>query len=362
MKAAICSAFGQPLAIEDVELDAPQPGEVRVSVAATAICHSDLHLMQGDWAGVLPLVAGHEAAGTVDSVGAGVTAVSAGDRVVISLLRACGQCPQCTGGAPHNCEFTFPLDRETRLRDARGTPVQQGIKVGAFAEAVIVDQSQVVRIPDAMPFDRAALLGCGVITGTGAVLNTARVKRGESVVVLGAGGVGVNTIQAASIAGAEPIVAIDRVQAKLDAARVFGAHEVLDAATTEARDLTKAVRKRTGGRGADFVFVTVGDAAAVAQALTMVRRGGTVVVVGMPGIRETAAVRVFDLVWNEQKIVGSRMGSTRLDRDVPALAEMYLRGELKLDELVTARYPFDKINEAVESMKAGAALRNVVVF
>lgn len=361
MKAAICYEFNQPLAVEDVELDAPRSGEVRVRLAAAAICHSDVHLLHGDWGGALPLVAGHEAAGVVEETGEGVTRVHRGNRVLVSLLRACGCCRHCTSGASHNCDAVFPLDTETRLRTAAGAPLQQGIRVGAFAEQVVVHQSQLVRIPDELPFDRAALLGCGVITGTGAVLNTARVRAGENVVVIGSGGVGLNAIQGAVLAEAAPIVAVDRVASKLDAARTFGATHVLDATAMEPRDLARAVRKLTGG-GADYAFVTVGSPEAVTQALNMIRRGGTVVVVGMPGVRDTAAVRVFDLVWSEQRILGSRMGSTRLHVDVPRLVDLYLKGRLKLDELITGRYALDQINEAIASTESGEALRNVIMF
>ena len=362
MKAAVCYEFGQPLVVEDVAIDAPRTGEVRVRVAATAVCHSDVHLLHGDWAGPLPVVAGHEAAGGVEEVGDHVTMVTPGDRVVVSLLRSCGRCHHCSTGASHNCDAVFALDRESRLRNARGEALQHGIRVAAFAEEVIVDQSQLVRVPDAMPLDRAALLGCGVITGTGAVLNTARVEVGESVVVIGTGGVGLNTIQAAVLAGANPIIAIDRVEAKLDAARHFGATHVLNGATAEPREIAKSVRKLTSGRGADYVFVAVGNPEAVTQALTMIRRGGTVVVVGMPGVRDTAPIRIFDVVWSEQRIIGSRMGSTRLSVDIPRLVDLYLRGRLKLDELITGRYPLDRINDAIASMERGEALRNVIVF
>jgi S-(hydroxymethyl)glutathione dehydrogenase / alcohol dehydrogenase len=362
MKAAVCYEFNAPLVIEDVELDAPRTGEVKVKLAAAAVCHSDLHLMAGDWAGGLPVVAGHEAAGIVEEVGEHVTMVAPGDRVAVSLLRTCGRCYLCETGASHNCDAVFPLDRESRLHNARGETLQQGIKVAAFAEAVVVDQSQLVRLPDEMPFDRAALLGCGVITGTGAVLNSARVEVGESVVIIGTGGVGLNAIQAAVLAGAHPIIAIDRVASKLEAAQSFGATHVLNGATMEPREIAKAVRRLTGGRGADYVFVTVGVPEAVPQAATMIRRGGTVVIVGMPGVRDTAAVRIFDIVWSEQRIIGSRMGSTRLHVDIPRLAGLYLRGQLKLDELISGRYSLDGINDAIASMQRGEALRNVIVF
>jgi Zn-dependent alcohol dehydrogenase len=361
LKAAICHAFGEPLVLEDIELDAPRRGEVRVQLGATAICHSDVHLLHGDWVGALPVLAGHEAAGVVEEIGETVTLVKPGDRVVVSLIRSCGRCFHCASGAPHNCDAVFALDTESRIRNTRGEVVQQGIKVGAFAEAAIVDQSQLVRIPDELPLDRAALLGCGVITGIGAVFNTARVQVGERVIVIGCGGVGLNAIQGAALAGASTIIAIDRVESKLEAARLFGATHTINSATTEAKDVARTVRKITSG-GADYAFVTVGVPEAVTQAMVMIRRGGTAVLVGMAGVRETAPIRIFDVVWSEQRIIGSRMGATRLHIDVPRIIALYLNGRLKLDELVSARYPLEQINDAIASLESGASLRNVIVF
>lgn len=359
MKAAVCYAFREPLRIEEVTLDAPHSGEVKVRIAATAICHSDVHLIRGEWSADLPVLAGHEAAGIVEWVGENVTAVRPGDRVVVSLLRSCGRCFHCLRGNAHMCEGTFALNSESRLRDASGTAIRQGIFVGAFAEEVVVDQSQVVKIPAEMPMDRAALLGCGVITGTGAVTHSANIREGESVVVIGAGGVGLNTIQAAVLAGANPIIAVDRVESKLEAARAFGATHAIDASAEEPRPI---VKKLTSRRGADCAFVTVGSTAAVTQALTLIRPAGRVVIVGMPDWKATVPLRVADLVWNEQRIIGCRMGSTRLQEDVARLIDLYLARRLKLDELITARYPLEHINEAIASMESGAALRNVIVF
>lgn len=354
MRAAVCYAFGQPLTIEDVAIDRPHAGEVKVRIAATAICHSDIHLLRGEWPGEPPIVAGHESAGVVEETGEGVTGVRLGDRVVISLLRSCGHCFHCKRGAPHMCEGKFALNSESRLRNGRGQALHQGIFVGAFAESAIVDQTQVIRISGDMPLDRAALLGCAVITGVGAVLNTARVREGESVVVIGAGGVGINAIQGAVLAKANPIIAVDRVASKLDAARAFGAtHAVKDDVRATVKTLTR--------RGADYVFVTVGVPDALPQALSLIRPGGAVVVVGMPEWKATAAVRVADLVWNEQRVIGSRMGATRLEEDVPRLIDCYLKGELKLDELITARYPLDQINEAIAETESGKTLRNLIV-
>ncbi len=359
MKAAICYAFGEPLRIEDVQLESPHSGEVKVRLAATAICHSDVHLIRGEWSADLPVLAGHEAAGIVESVGENVTAVQPGDRVVVSLLRSCGRCFHCAKGNPHMCEGTFALNSESRLRNGSGTAIRQGIFVGAFAEAAVVDQSQVVKIPADMPMDRAALLGCGVITGVGAVTHSARVGKGESVVVIGAGGVGLNTIQAAALAGANPIIAVDRVEAKLAAARAFGATHTIDGSSEEVRPI---VKKLTSRRGADYAFVTVGSTSAVAQALSLIRPAGAVVIVGMPDWKATVPVHVADLVWNEQRVIGSRMGGTQLQVDVPRLVKLYLDGRLKLDELITARYPLERVNEAIAAMERGEALRNVIVF
>jgi S-(hydroxymethyl)glutathione dehydrogenase/alcohol dehydrogenase len=225
----------------------------------------------------------------------------------------------------------------------------------------IVDQSQVVPIPTDMPFDRAAVLGCGVITGVGAVINTARVKPGESVVVIGAGGVGLNAIQGGVLAGAEPIIAIDRIESKLSAAQTFGASHVFNGSSMEPKELAARVRKVTAG-GADYVFVTVGIPEAVVQAQGLIHPRGMVVVVGMSPVKATVPLRMFDIAWNEQRIVGSRMGGTVLERDVPHLTKLYLHGRLKLDELISGRYPLEKINDAMTSMMRGEALRNVIVF
>ncbi|HSP17712.1 MAG TPA: Zn-dependent alcohol dehydrogenase [Thermoanaerobaculia bacterium] len=359
MRAAVCYEFGEPLVLANVVLDAPHAGEVKVRLAATAICHSDVHLINGDWGGERPVVPGHEAAGVIEAVGENVTGIKLGDRVVVSLLRSCGTCFQCAKGNAHMCEGAFALNKESRLRDERGHALQHGIRVGAFAEAVVVDQSQVVAIPDRMPFDRAALLGCGVITGVGAVMNSARVAAGDSVVVIGTGGVGLNAIQAAALAGANPIIAVDRVEKKLEAARVFGATHTINAG---AEELRPAVRKLTSKRGVDFAFVAVGSPDAVSQAFTLIRPAGTVVIVGMPEWEATVPLRIADLVWNEQRIIGSRMGATHLRTDVPKLVNLYLEGKLKLDELISRRYPLEQINEAITAMETGEALGNVIVF
>jgi Zn-dependent alcohol dehydrogenase len=363
VKAAVCWEAGKPLVVEDVVLDAPQAGEVRVRIGAVAICHSDVHLIRGDWTGWSstppPVIAGHEAAGVVDEVGPGVTRVRPGDRVVVSLLRTCGSCVPCLTGAAYLCEGRFALLTEHRLHARNGRPLNLGIRVAGFAEATVVDQSQLVPLPHDVPLDRACLLACGVITGVGAVLNTAQLAPGSSAVIIGAGGVGINAIQGAALAGALPVVAVDVVPGKLPLARTFGATHALDG---REPNLSQAVRDLTAGRGADYVFVTVGSPAAVTQALGLVRRGGTVVLVGMPAAGATAPIPIGDFAGGGLRLLGSNMGSTRLGVDVPRLVQRYREGRLKLDELITARYPLERINDAITAMEGGATLRNVVVF
>lgn len=362
IKAAVCYEFGKPLVLEEICLDPPHAGEVRVTLAAVAICHSDVHLIRGEWQGwsqEAPVVAGHEAAGIVESVGEGVTGVAPGDPVVVTLLRSCGRCFFCMQGAPFLCEAGFALAREHRLRRPDGRPINQGISVGAFAEAVVVEQSQVVKIPAGVPLDRACLLACGVITGYGAVVNTAQVRPGSSVVVVGAGGVGLNAIQGAALAGASLVIAVDVLDHKLEAARSFGATHTLNPRT---QDLRGGVRALTSGRGADYAFITVGSPAALEQSTGYVRRGGVIVAVGMPSAGATAAFNVGEFVYNGHRLLGSNVGSARPAVDIPQLAALYCQGRLRLDELITRRYSFDQINAAIESMERGEALRNVIVF
>ena len=359
MRAAVCRAFGEPLEVEDLRLDAPESGEVRVELAACAICHSDIQLAAGAWGGALPAVYGHEAAGVVRELGSGVSRVRPGDRVVVSLLRSCGRCFFCVQDEPHLCEGEFPGDRDAKLRTEDGEPVLQAMHTGAFAEQIVVHESQLAVVPPSLPLDVAALLGCAVITGYGAVVDRAAVPRGSSVVVIGTGGVGLNAVQGAALSGADPVLGVDVSEAKLGSARAFGATHVIDAASD---DVVSGVRRLTGGRGADYVFVTVGRAAAIEQGLVCVRRGGTLVVVGMPPAGETFDVVAVDLAHDDVRVLGSKMGSARLHLAVPRLVRLYEQGRLKLDELVTARYPLERINEAIARAGDDSTLRNVIVF
>jgi S-(hydroxymethyl)glutathione dehydrogenase / alcohol dehydrogenase len=359
IKAAVCRAFGAPLTIETVELAKPGPGEVMIRTAACAICHSDIFFVDGAWGGDLPAVYGHEAAGVVEAVGPGVTRLKIGDPVVATLIRNCGFCPACAEGAPVFCEEVFPLDRRSPLSDSDGRPIVHGLRTGAFAERMVVDQSQAVAIPKDMPLDSASLIACGVLTGLGAVVNTAGVQPGSSVVVIGCGGVGLNSIQGARISGASPVIAVDVEPPKLAAAREFGATETVNA---RSEDVVERVAALTGGRKADWVFVTVGVKGAAEQGVSLMKRNGATVLVGMPPSGVTATIDPGWLAADGQRILGSKMGSARPAIDVPRIVQLYREGRLKLEPLISGRYRLESINEALASSRSGAAVRNVIVF
>jgi len=359
MKAAVCREFGKPLEIEELVLADPQSGEIKVKLAACAICHSDIIFMDGGWGGSLPMVLGHEAAGIVEAVGNGISNIAVGDRVLVTLLRACGHCPDCEGGEPYICGTPFPIDDDNRLTTNDGERVVQGLKTGAFAEEVIVDQSQAVVIPSSIPLDAASLLSCGVITGLGAVVNTAKVPYGSSVVVIGCGGVGLNAVQGAVLVSADPIIALDLVESKLKAAKDFGATHVVNPLSNDA---VGKVREWTDGRGAEYVFVAAGSPKAFEQGLDLLAPSGTLVIVGMPPTGQKIQVEAGNIAAGAQKILGSKMGSTRLHADIPKLVTLYEKGHLKLDELITGRYSLDDINDAIDDVRADKALRNVIIF
>ncbi len=354
MKAAVCYEFDKPLVVEEVNMDPPKNSEVKVRIAATAVCHSDIHVIKGELGRDLPLVPGHESSGYVEEVGENVTSVKPGDAVVVSLLISCGHCLHCVSGRPHMCEAKWST--ESRFHTKQGQALSLTGRVGGFAEYVIVDESQLVRLPKDMPIEQAALLACGVITGFGAVVNRARVEPLSSVVVMGVGGVGLNAIQGAAYSGAYPIIAVDMLDSKLKAALAFGATHTVKASD---KDAVKQVQQLTSGRGADYVFVTVGITAAIEQGFTMSGPRGMTVIVGLAG--EKLALPPMDFIRSERMITGSYMGTTRLNVDVPKLVALYQNGRLKLDELITKRYPLEQVNEAIGSVERGEALRNLIV-
>ena len=355
IRAAVCYEAKKPFSIEDVRLAAPEGRAVEVTLKACAICHSDIAYADGAWACDMPVVLGHEAAGVVTAVGPNVSGYTEGDHVIVTLMRSCGTCSHCGTGDPVNCDRPSDL---SPLSMTDGAPLLQAMKTGAFAEKVVVDQSQLAKVPESMPFESASLLACGVITGVGAVINSAGLRPGQDAVVIGAGGVGLNAIQGARIAGARRIVAVDVLEQKLDDAKTFGATDGVLATDPAPWDRVKDIL----GRGADAGFVTVGAIQAHATAINYLAPGGKAMIVGMPPDGAKAEVEPVMLASTGQGIVGSKMGNTVLARDIPWLTDLYLQGRLKLDELISGRWSLDQINEAIADTKSGTARRNVIIF
>lgn len=356
IKAAVCREFGKPLTIEEINLADPGHGEIEVTLDACAICHSDISYAEGIWGGTLPAVYGHEAAGRVSKLGSGVTGLTLGDPVIVTLIRACGQCPSCSEGKPTIC--STPRTGNGPLTDADGGAMEQAMNSGAFAEKVVVDQSQVVVIPEDMSREAASLIACGVITGVGAVVNAGHLRPGQDVVVIGAGGVGLNAIQGARIAGARRIVAVDMSREKLDIAREFGATDGVLATDPAPWDAAHQAM----GKGADLVCITVGVIPAYNDAPRYLAPGGKAIMIGMPHVGAMAEYEPVNLAAIGQSLVGSKMGDAVIKRDIPWMVDMYQQGRLKLDELISGRWSLDQINEAIADTKTGKAKRNVIVF
>jgi S-(hydroxymethyl)glutathione dehydrogenase/alcohol dehydrogenase len=354
-------AVGRPLTIEDVDIGTPLEHEVLVRVAAAGLCHSDLRFLEGSFDHPLPTVLGHEVAGTVAAIGDAVTDVSVGDHVVMSISVFCGVCPLCRSGRSHLC-----VDKESTRRTAglpsrlsqAGAPINQFLDLSGFAEEMLVHESAVVRIGEDIPFGHAAVLGCGVATGLGAVLNTAGVEPGDSVIVIGCGGVGLSAVQGARIAGARQVIAVDPVSEKLDLALQLGATEVVDSSRP---DLVAAVLAMSDGLGADHVIEAVGRVASIEQGFAMTRRGGTVTVVGLVPGGSTVTVPTDDLFY-ERKLQGSVMGSNDFKRDVPRYLDLYRDGALNLGDLVTRRITLDEVNDGFAAMEAGKHPRILIDF
>ncbi len=364
MKAAVLHQLGGPFVLEDVDLLAPAPGEVRVRMAAAGICHSDWHMVKGDLRRPFPVILGHEGAGVVEALGPGVTAVETGDHVILNWAPDCGHCFYCNNAQPALCETFAPvrrsgtmLDGSTRFR-LRGERVSQFSTLSTFAEYCIAPQEACIAIRKDIPLDIAALVGCAVTTGVGAVSNTATVGHGESVAVYGCGGVGLNILQGAALVGAHPIIAVDQAPAKMDIARQFGATHTLLA---EA-DVEKKIRALTGDRGADYVFEAIGLTQVQERAMQAVRPGGALVIVGVAPIDSSASFSTFEMHVREKRILGCFYGSTNTGRDFPRILDLYRAGKLKLDELISQRYRLDQINEAYADLLTGDARRGVIVF
>lgn len=363
MKAAVMFAVGEPLAICDIELDDPQPHEVVVQVKASGLCHSDLHTMKSDFGWPVPLVLGHEVAGVVTTVGDQVTAVAVGDHVVANLISSCGDCKRCRAGVPTECTNPGAIRRgsEDRARyTLDGKPVTQIGDIGGFAEQILVHERNLVRVDPSVPFDRAALLGCGVITGIGAVKNVAGVRLGEDVAVIGCGGVGLNVVQGAALAGARRVIALDLQPAKLELALKFGATDVVNPA--EEADVVAKVRAIVGKDGVDYAFEVIGLPQTVQQAIDITGTGGTSFVVGKMQPGTGASLSAENLLRPHKSLRGLFMGMTVADVDIPLYAELYQQGRLNLDDLVSERITLEQINEGYDKLEKGETARSVVVF
>ncbi|HUO04987.1 MAG TPA: Zn-dependent alcohol dehydrogenase [Candidatus Binataceae bacterium] len=360
MKAAVFHGPGQPLTIEQVDIDDPREHEVLVRTVASGVCHSDLHFVDGLYMWPTPSILGHEAAGVVEKVGSQVSYVKPGDHVISCLSVFCGYCEECMSGHPVLCTNKTATQRamtdKPRLSQ-KGNPLFQFIDVSSFAEKMLLHENAVVKIPEAVPLDRAALIGCSVMTGVGSVLNTAKVEPGTTVAVFGAGGVGLSIIQGARLAGARMIIAVDKFPAKLELAKKFGATHTVDASKNNPVD---EIRRITGG-GADYSFEAIGLKAASEQAFDAVGVGGVATIVGMVPLGQKVEVDGFSLLF-EKRIQGCMMGSNRFRIDMPRIIDFYQQGRLNLDDLITRRGKLEDVNDAFRAMKAGEVARTVLMF
>ena len=359
VKAAVCESAGKDLVVEEINIRDTGNDEVKVDIKACAICHSDILYAGGGWGDFPPSVFGHEAAGIVSEVGAGVNHVKVGDHVVVALIRGCEECKHCKASEEPCCTTKFDLDNETPLSRQDGSPLVHGLRTGAFAETALVHKSQVVAINKDISFESASLLACGVITGFGAVVNTANIEPGSNVAVVGTGGVGINAIQGGKFGKAGTVIAIDFDDEKLGLTKSFGATHTVNPQT---EDLIEKVSEITGGEMLDYVFMCAGSGKAIETAYSILGQRGCLVCVGMPKSGDTSTFDGTDLAGGGKRIIGSKMGSSKLSVDIPRLIESYEAGEVKLDELVSGRYKLEQINEAFEATKGGGVMRNVIVF
>src|SRR5580692_7168848 len=358
MKALVLNAVGRSFELEDIEIATPVRREVLVEVRASGLCHTDLTVATHPIFPT-PSVLGHEVAGVVAAVGPEVTQLRVGDHVVCSLTQACGTCARCLSGRPFQCshpDATVRGQTESPRLSRKGAPLYQGFGLAGFAERVLVHENQLVVIPKTLPFPQAALLGCGVVAGAGAVLNTANVSAGDTVVVVGAGGVGLNAISGARIAGASRIVAIDIESKRLEAARRFGATDVIDSTKT---NVVEAVRDVLSA-GADHVFDFVGLKAVAEQGLAMLGVGGGLYLVGVVRPEINIDLNIFSAIGGQKRIQGVNFGSTNFKHDIPMYAELYLQGRMNLDDLVSKKIALRDVNEGYAALKDGSLTRVVV--
>ena len=365
-RAAVLRDVGAPLTIEDVTLAPTGPDQVRVRLRATGVCHSDLSIQSGTLYNAMPAILGHEGAGVVEEVGEGVTGFEVGDHIVISWVPQCGDCFFCNRDQSYLCENANlalstggMLDGTPRFSSG-GEPIHHMAAAGTFVEQTVIPAIGAVKIPKDLDLKAAALIGCGVLTGVGAAMNTASIRKGDTVAVVGCGGVGLNVIQGARIAGAGEIIAVDMNETKLQLAKDFGATVTINA--SEGDPVSK-VMELSGQRGADVAFEVIGLQQTIDQTITMARRGGQAILVGVPRMDVMVTMPAFiGLVLSEKTVKGCWYGSSNVQRDVPKLVELYQKGELKLDELISREIKLEEVNEAFDAMKTGEVARSVIVY
>lgn len=358
MRAAVLREVGSPLRVEDVVLAPPGPGAVEVRLAATGVCHSDLSVRDGTIPQPTPAVLGHEGAGVVTALGPGVTSLAVGDHVVLSWVAPCRRCAFCLGGQAELCVHGIDHHFGAPYGTAGGDPVVCAMGTGTFAESTVVPEAAAIRIDPDFPLDLAALVGCAVVTGVGAVVNVARVAPGDTVAVVGCGGIGLSAVQGARLAGASRIVAVDRVAAKLELARANGATDVVDAGD----DPLAAVHALTGGLGVDHAIEAVGSSATIATAYALARRGGAVTVVGAGAFDDLWSIPAMNLMVDAKRVLGCVFGGTDPARDIPRVIALARHGALDLERLVSRRITLDAVNDAFDDMVAGEIARSLVVF
>jgi S-(hydroxymethyl)glutathione dehydrogenase/alcohol dehydrogenase len=364
-RTAILYAPGESIRVEEIELDPPREHEVQVRIVAAGICHSDYHIVSGELPSYLPLALGHEGAGIVEEVGPNVTNCKPGDHVVLTFIPSCGVCRYCTSGHTNLCNMganilmgpqldgTFRMHSET-------ADVGQMCVISTFSERTIVPDASIVKIEDYYPLNKAVLVGCGVPTGVGAVIHRAKIEPGSTVMVIGCGGIGMNAVQGAAIAGARMIIAVDKVDFKLEKAREFGATHTINSTREDPVQISKDL---TWGEGVDYAFEAIATPATIGQAYACLGKNGTVVVIGLtPFTAESIPIPPLDLVLYQKNIMGTLYGDSQPRNDIPNLLKMYHAGQLKLDELVTRTYTLDQVNEAYADMLSGKNIRGVIEF
>jgi S-(hydroxymethyl)glutathione dehydrogenase / alcohol dehydrogenase len=361
MRGAVFVEKNEDLVLEDLDLVEPGPGEVRVRFGASGVCHSDLSVINGTIPLPPPSVLGHEGAGTIEATGDGVVKVAPGDTVIATFIPACGACWHCMRGESQLCELNMQLSFTPHFRRSDGSLIPGAIGgTGTFAERAVLSQHSVVKIESDLPLEQLSLIGCGVTTGVGAVLNTAKVIPGSAVAIIGCGGVGQAAIQGARIAGASQIIAVDTVQSKLDVAHKLGATDGV--LSGEGRDAVSAVRDLTGGRGVDYAFEVIGLGPTLEQAYQMVRRRGIVVAVGVPSFDVQASFPAWDMILNERQVRGCIYGSSQVASEFPRLVRFVESGQLDLGAMVSRVIDLSDVNDAFRAMKAGEVIRSVIAY